>query len=57
VDLFDCNGHDAFPYVDRGTGSFQFDCAKSFDLAEMANAGNPEIALAFFYSMYDSFLL
>jgi hypothetical protein len=38
-------------------GSFQFDCAGSFDMAEMAEAGNSEIALAFFYSMYDSFLV
>jgi hypothetical protein len=41
LDLFDCGGHDAFPYVDRATAGFQF------DWTEMTNHGDHKMACAF----------
>ncbi|VFU17674.1 protein of unknown function (plasmid) [Methylocella tundrae] len=40
VDLFDCGGHDAFPYVDGATAGFQF------GWTEMADFGDHEMARA-----------
>ena len=41
VDLFDCSGHDAFPFGDRATANFQS------GWTEMANHGDHEMARAF----------